>query len=242
MLKHLTKREKDSIIILLLIILLLIAMSFEGEGTVALKNHSLDDKIITAARKEFTEFGFQRASINKIAERAGVTTGAIYTRYKNKDALFCDLLQNILVIFQTKAEPIAVEYHKSEISKRLSDLLSAMASEEDVYLEILFDHYEEAVLLFCKSEGSSVESIIKELIRHKVCETVLFFERISTRPVDRNALELLMHSQFYFYRQLLESGYEKKEAVSCMKTVQSFMASGWKHLFEQLTDTNHRRA
>ena len=202
MLKHLTKREKDSIIILLLIILLLIAMSFEGEGTVALKNHSLDDKIITAARKEFTEFGFQRASINKIAERAGVTTGAIYTRYKNKDALFCDLLQNILVIFQTKAEPIAVEYHKSEISKRLSDFLSAMASEEDVYLEILFDHYEEAVLLFCKSEGSSVESIIKELIRHKVCETVLFFERISTRPVDRNALELLMHSQFYFYRQL----------------------------------------
>ena len=213
MLKHLTKREKDSIILLLLIILLLIAMSFEGEGTVALKNHSLDDKIITAARKEFTEFGFQRASINKIAERAGVTTGAIYTRYKNKDALFCDLLQNILVIFQTKAEPIAVEYHKSEISKRSSDFLSAMASEEDVYLEILFDHYEEAVLLFCKSEGSSVESIIKELIRHKVCETVLFFERISTRPVDRNALELLMHSQFYFYRQLLESGYEKKEAV-----------------------------
>ena len=242
MLKRLTKREKDSIIILLLIILLLIAMSFEGEGTVALKNHSLDDKIITAARKEFTEFGFQRASINKIAERAGVTTGAIYTRYKNKDALFCDLLQNILVIFQTKAEPIAVEYHKSEISKRLSDFLSAMASEEDVYLEILFDRYEEAVLLFCKSEGSSVESIIKELIRHKVCETVLFFERISTRPVDRNALELLMHSQFYFYRQLLESGYEKKEAVSCMKTVQSFMASGWKHLFQQLTDTNHRRA
>ena len=233
MLKHLTKREKDSIIILLLIILLLIAMSFEGEGTVALKNHSLDDKIITAARKEFTEFGFQRASINKIAERAGVTTGAIYTRYKNKDALFCDLLQNILVIFQTKAEPIAVEYHKSEISKRSSDFLSAMASEEDVYLEILFDHYEEAVLLFCKSEGSSVESIIKELIRHKVCETVLFFERISTRPVDRNALELLMHSQFYFYRQLLESGYEKKEAVSCMKTVQSFMASGWKHSLTQ---------
>ena len=225
MLKRLTKREKDSIIILLLIILLLIAMSFEGEGTVALKNHSLDDKIITAARKEFTEFGFQRASINKIAERAGVTTGAIYTRYKNKDALFCDLLQNILIIFQTKAEPITVEYHKSEISKRSSDFLSAMASEEDVYLEILFDHYEEAVLLFCKSEGSSVESIIKELIRHKVCETVLFFERISTRPVDRNALELLMHSQFYFYRQLLESGYEKKEAVSCMKTVQSIMAS-----------------
>ena len=54
----------------------------------ALKDHSLDDKIITAAFYEFMEFGFQKASIRKIAERAGVTHGAVYTRYNSKDALF----------------------------------------------------------------------------------------------------------------------------------------------------------
>ena len=54
----------------------------------AVKDHSLDDKIIRAAEAEFLEHGFVAASMHKIAERAGVTTGALYTRYKNKDALF----------------------------------------------------------------------------------------------------------------------------------------------------------
>ena len=47
------------------------------------KDHSLDDGIIQAAYAEFLAYGFQKASLHKIAEKAGVTTGAIYTRYKN---------------------------------------------------------------------------------------------------------------------------------------------------------------
>lgn len=56
------------------------------------KDHSLDDGIIQAAYSEFLAYGFQKASLHKIAETASVTTGAIYTRYKNKDALFVSLL------------------------------------------------------------------------------------------------------------------------------------------------------
>ena len=52
------------------------------------RDHSMDDGIIQAAYSEFLAYGFQKASLHKIAEKAGVTTGAIYTRYKNKDALF----------------------------------------------------------------------------------------------------------------------------------------------------------
>ena len=46
----------------------------------ALRDHSLDDRIIAAARKEFLEKGYAGASLRKIAERAGVTAGAIQTR------------------------------------------------------------------------------------------------------------------------------------------------------------------
>ena len=51
------------------------------------RDHSLDDGIIQAAYAEFLAYGFQKASLHKIAEKAGVTTGAIYTRYKNKDEI-----------------------------------------------------------------------------------------------------------------------------------------------------------
>ena len=38
------------------------------------KDHSLDDGIIQAAYSEFLAYGFQKASLHKIAEKAGVTT------------------------------------------------------------------------------------------------------------------------------------------------------------------------
>ncbi|MFQ9827607.1 MAG: TetR/AcrR family transcriptional regulator [Oscillospiraceae bacterium] len=60
------------------------------------RDHSLDDGIVQAAYSEFLVYGFQKASLHKIVEKAGVTTGAIYTRYKNKDALFASLLQGFL--------------------------------------------------------------------------------------------------------------------------------------------------
>lgn len=58
----------------------------------ARRDHSLDDKITAAARCEFSEKGYTGASLRKIAEKAGVTVGAIQTRYKSKDDLFVCLL------------------------------------------------------------------------------------------------------------------------------------------------------
>ena len=62
----------------------------------ALRDHSLDDKIITAAWKEFSEKGYSDASLRKIADKAGATVGAIQTRYKSKDELFGHLLKPLL--------------------------------------------------------------------------------------------------------------------------------------------------
>ena len=72
----------------------------------ASRDHSLDDGIIHAAYSEFLAYGFQKASLHKIAEKAGVTTGAIYTRYKNKDALFVSLLQDFFETTKVLFKPV----------------------------------------------------------------------------------------------------------------------------------------
>ena len=200
----------------------------------AVKDHSLDEKIVKAAFDEFMKYGFQKSSINKIAEIAGVTTGAIYTRYKNKDSLFGSMIENIMSIFQSRAMPVAEKYFKAEKSKKLCDFLAAMDFENQVYMDILFNYYEEGILLFCKSDGSSVEKTINEMIYHKGATTIAFFDKIAVKSFDHNAVHLLMNSQFYFYRQLLQTGYEKSAAIDCMSVIQEFSEAGWKHLFEQL--------
>ena len=55
----------------------------------AVPDHSIDPRIFESARKEFLANGFERASLKAICEGAGVTTGALYKRYKGKEDLFC---------------------------------------------------------------------------------------------------------------------------------------------------------
>ena len=81
------------------------------------RDHSLDDGIIQAAYSEFLAYGFQKASLHKIAEKAGVTTGAIYTRYKNKDALFASLLQDFFETMQVLFCSLRGRIRKSKVQR-----------------------------------------------------------------------------------------------------------------------------
>lgn len=200
----------------------------------AVKDHSLDDKIIHAAEDEFLEHGFVAASMHKIAECAGVTTGALYTRYKNKDELFGSLLREFFSVIQAWSESASQKYYEAEESGSAADFLAAMELEEQMYLNLLFEHYEACVLLFCKSHGSSAEESLSAMISHKVTTTVDFLEKTATHPVNREAVRLLMEANFHIYRKIIEAGYGKTEAVSCMKVVQPFLHAGWQELYEKL--------
>jgi AcrR family transcriptional regulator len=52
------------------------------------------DRIKAAALKLFTKQGFHGTNIREIAEKIGVSTGAIYTYYPSKEAIFESLVQN----------------------------------------------------------------------------------------------------------------------------------------------------
>ena len=54
----------------------------------AVADRSIDPRILDSARTEFLASGFEKASLKTICEGAGVTTGALYKRYKGKEDLF----------------------------------------------------------------------------------------------------------------------------------------------------------
>lgn len=199
----------------------------------AVKDHSLDDKIIKAAWDEFMEKGFQNGSLHKIADRAGITTGALYTRYKNKDDLFYSLTKETIEIIQKRAEPLREMYYSAEEDGSLEELFRVIACEKKVYLDILFEYYEECKLLFCRSMGSSLEKMIDKMMQMKVQETVAYVERFAKKPIDLNGVEMIISSQLHFYQMILEKDYCKEEAFSCMDTVNLFFEAGWRTLFEK---------
>ena len=52
-------------------------------------------KILRAAKQEFFTNGFAATNVRAVAEKAGVTTGALYNLFNNKDGIFEALVSGV---------------------------------------------------------------------------------------------------------------------------------------------------
>lgn len=198
----------------------------------AVKNHLLDEKIITSAMHEFMTYGYQAASINKIAAHAGVTTGAVYTRYQNKDDLFCSLLQAPLAEIAAHGTEIAEMYYRVKSKADFPLFLAAMQAEMQVYMDVIFKFYDSCILLYCKSEGSSAGRMLETSLRKKADTTIAFLEGISHKELP--GVEFLLRQQFDLFKLILQSGYSKEKVHEAMSLIQQFQEAGWKEIFQTM--------
>lgn len=52
------------------------------------RDTSIDPRLLKSAKKHFRKYGFLGAQLSQICKDAGVTTGAVYKRYKGKEELY----------------------------------------------------------------------------------------------------------------------------------------------------------
>ena len=57
---------------------------------------SIDPRLLASAEAEFNKNGFIKAELKTICENAGITTGALYKRYKGKEELFSAVVEGIV--------------------------------------------------------------------------------------------------------------------------------------------------
>lgn len=113
----------------------------------AIRDHSLDQPIIESARKEFLAKGFEKASLKEICNNAGVTTGAIYKRYKDKEELFAAVVEDTVKdLYKIADEKCSVDF----VQLSNEALIRAWDMDETYmmwWFQYLFDRYEGFVLL-----------------------------------------------------------------------------------------------
>ena len=107
------------------------------------------------------------------------------------------------------------------------DMMKAAETESDMILRIIFEHYDAAVLLLCRSEGSSAVTFFDDLIKCKIRESESFFAYLPRSEDLLHALDVLLTVQFDMYRQILKNGYNEAQAHNCMKIMMRFMNGGW---------------
>ena len=120
-------------------------------------------QIIDAAIKVISNQGIEKTSVREIASAAGLTTGAIYYHYKNKEELFQDVVNEsihfshkITQKYTNKAIPQEdlLNIIVSEVSKRLEKdneqklhitLLSDIISKNDAINQQYIENYKQII-------------------------------------------------------------------------------------------------
>ena len=217
------------------------------------------EALLKAATEEFTEYGFEKSSLRRICTRAGVTTGALYASFKDKD----DLFENVIKPVTDHIDSVMGEHYERERTSDCQKLLEPAGEEEDVnavlallryyyrnrqVCSILFSHREHpAVAAFfdrligqIDAQGKAVAALIREGTGEEIGD------KSSNEEVPEftaDTIHWFSHLQVDMVFYLIEHETEEREAEMQARNMVRFMRGGFYALLRKgsLTDIAKER-
>jgi AcrR family transcriptional regulator len=194
------------------------------------------EKLLSSAKKEFSEKGYMKASLRNICKDAGVTTGALYFFFKDKNDLFRGVVGGPMM--ELKA---CIENHMSAELEEVDDYNPGkpIDLEDDMAaalgaVKILFKHKDVFELLITKAQGSSFENAIDEIadIMNKHYEDMFWHmkgykSKKQMTKEDKFIVHWMSHDQVDIFVHLLTHCKNEKEAQKQLKGMFSYIIGGW---------------
>ena len=190
------------------------------------------EKILTAGKAEFLDKGFKSASLRNIVKIAGVTTGAFYGYFSGKEALFAALVEEhakaIMNIFMSAQEDF-VKLPK-EVQAQHMGVESRSSLNEMV--DYIYKHFDEFKLLVCKSEGTSYENFVHNMVEIEVEQTLEFIEVLKSQgknvpDMEKPVCHMIVSGMFTGIFELIKHDMKKENAVKYVSQLQDFYIAGW---------------
>lgn len=193
------------------------------------------EKIISAARKEFLDRGFEDASMRRIAADAGLTVSALYKHFPGKEEMFAALVQPVIDEFMAMYHQIEKEEFSAVDSLEEGHIWEDK-KETQMVMAFIYDHLDEFVLIVTKSRGTAYASFIHEIARMEEETTLRYMDVLQERgipvnEVDRQEFHLLVTANINAIFEAVRHDFTKEEAMHYAKTLEDFWSQGWKQYF-----------
>ncbi len=134
-------------------------------------------QVISALAEEIlAQKGITGVTIRDVAEAAGLSTGAIYMYFKNKEEIFVHILANGL-------QKLEQDLKKSMVHENLPDILRSMAEHYKTYYLKIGKYIDLVELLTEDGEGTTkVEADLMQTLRDQLASIFEWLEKQMAQP------------------------------------------------------------
>ena len=190
------------------------------------------EKILHAAKQEFLEKGFAGTNVRAIAQKAGVTTGALYNLFKNKDGIFEALVSGVFEEFLNILAHNDV-FEAKKFGMKTGELSAITELSQRRFLRMIdffYAHWDAMKLIVCCAKGSSCEHIFDKAIDLMEKETLrlLQLDGVTMSRRKKFFIHVMVTSHFENLKEIFYHDLTKAEAVEYALDFNAYHCAGWK--------------
>ena len=194
-------------------------------------NKETKERLIESALAEFSARGYTKASLRKICADAGVTTGALYFFFKDKEDLFAAIVEQPF----NELKSLLLGHFTSEKEMSLSEMYAHIEGGHDelsaALIHQLYANYDAFMLLLTKSQGTRFECCVDEMVdmTDKTYRAMaeIMVRQLPNKHINSYMLHWLSHMIIDAFIHLLTHEPNEKNAVGIMTRIMNFYVSSW---------------
>lgn len=194
-------------------------------------------RLQASARQEFMEKGYIKASLRNICKNAGVTTGALYFFFQDKEDLFASLVEEPL----QKLYEVMYAHYASELDQtELPDYESENSEDQMAAAQLvhyMYRYYDEFMLILTKSQGSRFTHCVDQFVeiteQHYRSLADAMSKKLGTPPLEDYLIHWMAHMNIDMFVHLLTHETSEQAALEHIKPIVRYMTEGWAGLFEK---------
>ena len=188
-------------------------------------------KLLESAKKEFLEKGFTGASLRTIAANAGVTTGAMYRHFKDKDAFFCALVDDVIDYVMHMVALANTDNHQLFDNMSIKNHMTFENESAKSLINYMYDNFDAFTLLLTKSAGSTHEHFRDEVcdLYTKNFDTIykwMYKQKIATKKIPQMTVHTIASTVINAYCEIVLHKLDKKEALAYIESIVEFTNYG----------------
>lgn len=162
---------------------------------------------------------FDKVSLREICSKAGVTTGAFYKRYKNKEELFDAVLAPTLALIAQYSDQTEGASYSQLDRQDLQRIWDLTPEAQKSVVDMLYDNYDGFRLLLCHAEGTRHANFVHDFVNDATSRSHRFIREAYRRGmidaiIDEEELHMLLTAYWSTMFEPIMHGLSREKALN----------------------------